>query len=90
MQPTVLFIPDADHYLVGDPQAPVPWVGDNPDALASLHRIVEARGGWVSVDAFGGSLGHVKTIPCSLAIFAHITPAIDEANFRLRKLDLYR
>ena len=56
MQLIVLFIRKADHYLVGDPQAPAPWLGSNPDALAALHRIVEGRGGWVNVDSFGGSL----------------------------------
>src|SRR5690606_30747035 len=58
MQQTVLFVPHADYYLVGDPQAPQPWAGDNPDALAALHRIVERRGAWCNVDAFGGSLSH--------------------------------
>src|SRR5690606_16258251 len=38
--------------------APQPWVGDNPDALAALHRIVEMRGAWCNVDTFGGSLRH--------------------------------
>lgn len=55
MQKTVLFIPNGNYYLVGDPQAPAPWMGTNPDALAALHRIVEARGYWCSVDD-GGAL----------------------------------
>ncbi|GEM_PF-3376987 len=56
MQQTVLFIPYADHYLVGDPQAPAPWIGTNPAALAALHRIVQARGAWCNVGEAGGSL----------------------------------
>lgn len=79
MKQTVLFIPYADHYLVGDPAAPHPWTGDNPDALAALYSIVNARGGWCTLDSFGGSLSrsavHQRLHNAAKGL-AHISPLL--------------
>lgn len=79
MQQTVLFIPNTDHYLVGDPDAPAPWVGGNPDALAALHRLVTMRGSWCNVDEFGGSVGrsavHQRLHNAAKGL-AHVSPLL--------------
>jgi hypothetical protein len=79
MLQTVLFIPYAEHYLVGDPDTPRPWAGDNPDALAALHTIVNGRGSWCAIESFGGSLGRTamhQRLHNAAKGLAHVSPLL--------------
>ncbi len=51
---TVLFVKQNDHYLVGDPDNPQPWVPANSAALAALHTLVMVPGWRAPVEYSGG------------------------------------
>lgn len=54
MLATVLFVKQGDHYLIGDPDSPQPWVPANPPALAALHTLVTVPGWRIEVTNSGG------------------------------------
>lgn len=54
MLATVLFVKQGDHYLIGDPDNPQPWVPANPAALAALHTLVGHSGWRIEVTNSGG------------------------------------
>ncbi|KAA0889932.1 hypothetical protein [Pusillimonas sp. ANT_WB101] len=55
MSNIVLFEKRQGYYLVGDPKAPVPWVGDNPEALHALHEMASYQA-WHALAGMSGGV----------------------------------